>query len=116
MAKKLFVGNLPYTVTSDDLKDLFGKAGSVVTADVVTDKFSGRSRGFGFVEMSSDEETDKAIEMLNGSNLEERALIVNEARPMGERSERKSFGGPRRFGGGDRGDRPRRPYDNRRNF
>lgn len=96
MAKRLFVGNLPYTATSDELTQFFGQAGTVTSANVITDKFSGRSKGFGFVEMSSDEEADKAVETLNGAELSGRKIVVNEARPMTERKPR-SFGdrGPR---------------------
>ena len=85
MATNLFVGNLPYTMDSAGLQALFAQAGTVVSAKVISDKYSGRSRGFGFVEMSSDEETKKAIEMLNGKDVEGRALVVNEARPREER-------------------------------
>lgn len=84
----LFVGNLPYQTTSDSLAQLFAQAGTVVSAKVVADKFSGRSRGFGFVEMSSDEESKKAIELFNGKDFEGRALVVNEARPREERPQR----------------------------
>jgi RNA recognition motif-containing protein len=77
----LFVGNLPYTCDDANLAGVFAKAGTVVSAKVITDKYSGRSRGFGFVQMSSDEETKKAIELLNGSDFEGRPLVVNEARP-----------------------------------
>lgn len=103
MAKKLFVGNLPYTATSDELKELFSQVGAVETATVVTDKFTGRSRGFGFVEMGNDDEANKAIETLNGQDLGGRNIMVNEARP---REERPAGGGDRR--GGFRSDRPRR--------
>ena len=82
MNKKLYVGNLPYKTTSDQLQELFSQAGSVTSATVISDKFSGRSKGFGFVEMSSDDEASKAIEMFNGQEMEARKLIVNEARPM----------------------------------
>ncbi len=82
MAAKLFIGNLDYTVTGDDLKALFAQAGTVVDAVVISDKMTGRSRGFGFVEMSSDEEAKKAIEKLNGSDLKGRKINVNEARPQ----------------------------------
>lgn len=82
MAKKLYVGNLPYKTTSDSLQEMFAQAGSVTSATVISDKFSGRSKGFGFVEMSSDDEASKAIEMFNGQEMEGRKLIVNEARPM----------------------------------
>lgn len=100
MAKKLFVGGLPYTTTSDDLKNHFAAAGTVLTAQVISDKFSGRSKGFGFVEMSSDEEADKAIEMFNGTDFGGRSLAVNEARPKTEGDRGGSRGG---FGGGNRG-------------
>lgn len=82
MATKLFVGNLDYTVTSDDLRDAFSQAGTVVDAVVITDKMSGRSRGFGFVEMGSEDEAKKAIETLNGSEVKGRKINVNEAKPM----------------------------------
>lgn len=82
MATKLFVGNLEYTVTGDDLKTLFADAGTVVDAVVISDKFSGRSRGFGFVEMSSEDEAKAAIEKLNGADLKGRKISVNEARPV----------------------------------
>jgi cold-inducible RNA-binding protein len=78
--KKLYVGNLPYTVTGDQLKSHFAEAGSVVDSVVISDKYSGRSKGFGFVEMSTEDEAKKAIEMFNGKDLEGRNLIVNEAR------------------------------------
>ncbi len=82
MATKLFVGNLDYTVTSDDLRQHFASAGTVVDATVITDRMSGRSRGFGFVEMSSDDEAKAAVEKLNQSDLKGRKINVNEARPM----------------------------------
>ena len=82
MAAKLFVGNLEYTVTGDDLRTLFATIGTVVDAVVISDKFSGRSRGFGFVEMSSDDEVKQAIEKLNGADLKGRKISVNEARPV----------------------------------
>lgn len=104
MAKRLYVGGLPYETTDDELKELFSEAGAVESAKVVTDRYSGRSRGFGFVEMSNDDEAIKAIESMNGKQVGERAITVNEAKPMGERTERRGgFGsGPRRggFGGG----------------
>ncbi|OGE81179.1 MAG: RNA-binding protein [Candidatus Doudnabacteria bacterium RIFCSPLOWO2_02_FULL_48_8] len=84
MAKKLFVGGIPFASTSDDLKQHFSAAGNVASAQVISDKFSGRSKGFGFVEMSSDDEADKAIEMFNGSDMGGRKLVVNEARPKTE--------------------------------
>jgi RNA recognition motif-containing protein len=85
MAKKLYVGNLPYQTTEDDLTNAFGAHGSVVSAAVITDKFSGRSKGFGFVEMSSDDEAQAAISALNGSDFSGRKIVVNEARPPRER-------------------------------
>ena len=85
MATNLFVGNLPYSMDSDKLGQLFAQAGQVVSAKVISDKYSGRSRGFGFVEMTTDEETKKAIELLNGKDVDGRALVVNEARPREER-------------------------------
>ena len=88
MAKKLYVGNLSYNMTEETLKDTFSAAGSVDSAIIIKDKMSGRSKGFGFVEMSSDEEAQKAIEMFNGKELDGRALTVNEARPMEERPRR----------------------------
>lgn len=108
MATKLYVGSLSYSTADDRLKEVFSQAGTVVSAMVITDKFSGRSKGFGFVEMSSDEEAQKAIEMFNGYDLDGRKLVVNEARPMTERKPR-SFGGGGGGGGGyDR--RPRNDY------
>ena len=82
MAKKLYVGGLPYATTDTELKEAFGAAGSVESAVIIMDKMSGRSKGFGFVEMSSDEEAQKAIEMMNGKDFGGRTLTVNEARPM----------------------------------
>jgi len=94
MNEKLYVGGLPYATTEDQLQELFAVHGTVVSARVITDKFTGRSRGFGFVEMSSGEEAEQAIEALNGSDLGGRKLTVSEARPQERRSG---------FGGGDRG-------------
>ncbi|HJX59589.1 RNA-binding protein [Candidatus Woesebacteria bacterium RBG_19FT_COMBO_47_8] len=82
MATKLFVGNLEYTVTADDLREAFSQAGTVADAVVISDKMSGRSRGFGFVEMSSDEEAKAAIEKINGTEIKGRKINVNEARPQ----------------------------------
>ncbi|MEK7067029.1 MAG: RNA-binding protein [Patescibacteria group bacterium] len=93
MAKKLYVGNLSWNVTDDSLKDTFSQAGTVVSANVITDKMTGRSRGFGFVEMSSDEEAERAIESLNGKELDGRSITVNEAKPMADRPPRRDFGG-----------------------
>jgi len=88
MAKKLYVGGLSYDTTEDSLKEAFAKAGTVESAIIIIDKMSGRSKGFGFVEFSSDEEAQKAIEMWNGKEFEGRSLTVNEARPMEERPRR----------------------------
>jgi RNA recognition motif-containing protein len=79
--KKLYVGNLDYGVTADKLKDLFSEAGTVVDSVVINDRASGRSKGFGFVEMSSVEEAKKAVESYNGKDFEGRSMVVNEARP-----------------------------------
>jgi len=98
MSKKIYVGNLPYTVTDDSLRALFSEIGAVESAQVIMDRYSGRSKGFGFVEMTNDAEAADAISKLNGKEMEGRALTVNEARPMEKRE-----GG----GGGDRGG-PRR--------
>lgn len=85
MEKKLFVGNLPYSVTSEMLEETFSSAGSVISAAVIIDKFSKRSKGFGFVEMSTEEEATKARETLDQSELEGRRIFVSEARPMNDR-------------------------------
>jgi len=86
MEKKLYVGSLSYDTTEDNLKDLFSQAGTVISAIIITDKMSGRSKGFGFVEMSSEEEAQKAIEMFDGKELDGRKIIVNEAKPMNKRN------------------------------
>jgi RNA recognition motif-containing protein len=105
MAKKLYVGSLSYSTTDDGLKDFFSQAGTVESATIIIDKMSGRSKGFGFVEMSSDEEAQKAVEMFNGKELDGRALVVNEARPMTDRPPRRNFGGGGGGGFRDRGNR-----------
>lgn len=94
MAKKLYVGGLPYSTTDAELKQEFERAGVVESANVIIDKMTGKSRGFGFVTMTNDEEALKAIDMFNGNELGGRKVIVNEARPMEER--------PRRFERNDR--------------
>ncbi len=101
MGKKLYVGGLPYSTTQDALNELFSEAGTVDSAMIITDKMTGRSKGFGFVEMASDEEAEKAIDMFNGKDFEGRSLTVNEARPMEQRAPRREGG----FGGGRGGDR-----------
>ena len=88
MAKKLYVGGLPYSTTNDGLKALFEGAGSVSSAVIIMDKMTGRSKGFGFVEMDNDGDADNAISMFNGKDFEGRNLTVNEARPMEERPQR----------------------------
>ena len=110
MAKKLYVGGLPYATTDTELKDAFAQAGAVTSAVIIMDRMTGRSKGFGFVEMSSDEEAQKAIEMMNGKDFGGRTLTVNEARPMEERprggggyrggNDRGGYGGGRGNGGG----------------
>lgn len=99
MATKLFVGSLSYTTTDATLEEFFASAGQVVSAKVIMDRDSGRSKGFGFVEMASDEEAKAAIEQLDGKELDGRRIAVNEARPQ-ENRERRSFGGGN---GGNRG-------------
>lgn len=91
MATKLYVGGIPYTSTGDDLKDHFSTAGSVVSATVINDKMTGRSKGFGFVEMSTEEEAKKAVDMFHGKDFGGRNLTVNEARPMEERPPRRNY-------------------------
>lgn len=81
MAKKLFVGSLPWAVDDAKLQEMFSQAGTVVSAQVVKDRDTGRSRGFGFVEMSTDEEADNAVKNLNGADVDGRKIVVNEARP-----------------------------------
>jgi len=100
MAKKLYVGNLPYSVNENDLRTLFADAGEVGEVTVITDRDTGRSKGFGFVEMATEEGAQEAIKRFNGYTLESRPLTVNEARP---REERPRGGGDRRGGGERRG-------------
>lgn len=97
MDTKLFVGNLSFNTTENDLQDAFAAHGTVVEANLMVDRMSGRSRGFAFVTMSTPEEAQKAIQALNGASLDGRAVTVNIARPREER--------PARSGGGDRGSR-----------
>ncbi|MBI2088537.1 MAG: RNA-binding protein [Deltaproteobacteria bacterium] len=85
MSNKVYVGGLPYSVTEGQLQEIFAAHGTVESARVIADKFTGQSRGFGFVEMSSGGEAQKAIQALNGTQLEGRTLVVNEAKPMGSR-------------------------------
>ncbi len=99
MGNKLYVGNLPYSVRDEDLQQAFGAFGGVSSAKVMMERDTGRSKGFGFVEMASDAEAQAAIEGMNGQQLDGRAVVVNEARPMEARPPRTGGGG---FGGGGR--------------
>ncbi|NLX04118.1 MAG: RNA-binding protein [Phycisphaerae bacterium] len=101
MSKRLYVGNLSYSVDSSALEQMFGEHGQVESAQVITDRATGRSKGFGFVEMSSDDQAQSAIEALNGQEVDGRALTVNEARPREDRPRTGGYGG----GGGGRGGR-----------
>ncbi len=103
MAKNIYVGNLPYTTTGDDLVELFQAYGTVTSGQVIIDKFSGRSRGFGFVEMANDDEAQNAIDALNGQPYGGRPLTVNEARPREERGGGGGGGGRGGYGGGGGG-------------
>ncbi len=98
MSTKLYVGGLPYSTTEGALKDAFSQAGSVTSAIVIMDKMTGRSKGFGFVEMSNEAEAQAAIDMFNGKDFEGRNIVVNEARPQEDRPKR-SFGGGNGGGG-----------------
>ncbi len=100
MAKKLYVGNLPFTVTEENLNQKFAEFGAVTSAKIITDRDTGRSKGFGFVEMDDDAGADKAIATLNGGDMGGRAMIVTEARPQEPRT---GGGGFRGGGGGGRG-------------
>ncbi len=97
MGSKLYVGGLPYSVTEQQLNETFGAYGTVASAKIIADKFTGQSRGFGFVEMASDAEAQAAMTALHGSEMGGRTLTVNEAKPMEQRS---GGGGGNRFGGG----------------
>lgn len=109
MATKLFVGGISWGTTDETLAEFFSQVGQVVSAVVIKDKFSGRSKGFGFVEFATEEEAKKAVDELNGKEFDGRSIIVNEARPQEARPsnfQRPSYGGGRddRRGGGDRRD------------
>ena len=104
MSMKLYVGNLSFQTSSDDLQQLFAQAGTVESASVVEDRETGRSRGFGFVEMSSNDEGQAAIQQFNGKEINGRALTVNEARPREDRGGNRGGGGGRGgYGGGGGG-------------
>lgn len=106
MATKLYVGGVSYGTTEDSLRDAFAQAGNVVSAKIIIDKMTGRSRGFAFVEMATEEDAQKAIELWNGKELDGRTLTVNEARPLEERPRTGGFrGGNRDFNGGNQGNR-----------
>ncbi len=104
---KLYVGGLPYSVTDGQLQEIFADHGTVESARVIADKFTGQSRGFGFVEMGSGEEAQKAIQALNSTQLDGRTLVVNEAKPMASRDGGGGGGGGGRGGGGGGGGRNR---------
>jgi RNA recognition motif-containing protein len=97
MNTRLYIGNLSYSTTEDQVRSLFEQAGGIVNVAVITDRETGRSKGFGFVEMETVEAAQEAIKRFNGYSLDNRTLVVNEARPREERSDRS--GGPRRNGG-----------------
>src|SRR2546423_1998528 len=102
MGKNIYVGNLPYDTTGDDLVQLFQPYGTVTSGQVIIDKFSGRSRGFGFVEMANDDEAQAAIDALNGTPYGGRPLTVNEARPREDRGGQGGGGSRGGYGGGGR--------------
>ena len=107
MGNKIYVGNLPFSATDDSLREMFGQAGQVESARIITDRDTGRSKGFGFVEMSTEQEASEAIRKFNGTELDGRSLTVNEARPMtprdgGGRGGRDGGGRGHRGGGGGR--------------
>lgn len=95
MGKRLYVGNLSFDTMENDLMNLFSKVGKVVSCNLITDRYTGKSRGFAFVEMATQEDTDRAIAELNGKDFEGRPLRVNEARPREERPPRREHGGGR---------------------
>lgn len=110
MGTKLYVGNLSYDINKSDLEQMFAAHGTVTSAQVITDRETQRSKGFGFVEMGSEQEAQAAISALNGKSIEGRALTVNEARPQEPRSGGGGFGGARRGPGGGGGGGGRGPY------
>lgn len=119
MAKKLYVGNLSYSTTQDQIRELFAQVGEIADVSIITDRETGRSKGFGFVEMATDEGASEAIKRFNGFLFGERTLTVNEARPREERSGGGGGGGRGGFGGGGGGGGRRddnRPNRNRSRF
>jgi RNA recognition motif-containing protein len=114
MVKKLYIGNLADDVTEDDLRANFGDIGEIVSLVIIRDKITGMSRGFGFVEMSTEEQAAEAVQKFNGGELLGRTIRVNEAKPKGEGDERpRSPGGPGRRPGGFSGQPPRSGFGNR---
>ena len=107
MSMKLYVGNLPDQLTEEALKNMFTEAGPVASAKIIMDRYTGQPRGFGFVEMETKMDGQRAISMLNGKEVDGRTLKVTEARPQAKRG---GFGGGGRFGGGGGGGRPQRRY------
>jgi RNA recognition motif-containing protein len=105
MSTKLYVGNLSFNTTTSDLEQMFGESGTVTSANIIDDRETGRSRGFGFVEMSTNEEANAAIAALNGKEIDGRALKVNEAKPQEKRNGngggRSNYGGGGGYGGGN---------------
>ena len=97
MASKLYVGSLSFNINDEQLKELFAESGTVVSASVIIDRDTNQSKGFGFVEMSTDEEAQAAIKTLNGKEVDGRTIVVNEARPKEDRGPRPSYGTNRRF-------------------
>ncbi len=108
MAKRLFVGNLPYSATSAQLEELFSQAGKITSLNLITDKFSGQSKGFAFVEFTTDAEADEAIKKFNNFEIDGRKMVVNEARPQENRDNRS--------GGGTGGDRRNSSYNKPRSW
>jgi RNA recognition motif-containing protein len=103
MGKKLYVGNLPFSATDQILSDTFAQCGTVESAKIIIDRDTGRSKGFGFVEMSTEAEAQQVISKFNGADYDGRAMTVNEARPMAPRDNSRGGGGGGGFGGGGRG-------------
>src|SRR3989344_4520823 len=105
MSKRLYIGGLPYSVTNAQLEEMFSKFGAVVSANVISDKYTNQSKGFGFVEMEKEKEADEAIKKLNDTEVEGRRITVNEARPREERPSFENRGQKRNFGRPDRRNR-----------
>lgn len=97
MSKKLFVGSLPFSTTQDEMRDLFTEFGTITEATLITDRATGRSKGFGFVTFENDEEADKALQEMQGKEVGGRTIVVNEARPMEERPRRREGGNFNRY-------------------